>query len=184
MRRRASGPIRRWSPPIIAFGAVAGWSTTRGRVVSHARRSVSLQPDAAAAVGQPASHACRAGGGQRRAPGRRRGTLTVGVEGGGDWIRSTNLGDHSTARVSGFGEWRQDIGRARAARRDAFASIATTSSAPRGTRRRHRLVAGIDGSAARVGGSRLPRADVHRALLLGSGEPGARGGRSRDRVGG
>ena len=45
------------------------------------------------------------------------GTLTVGVEGGGDWIRSTNLGDHSTARVSGFGEWRQDIGRTRAARR-------------------------------------------------------------------
>ena len=37
--------------------------------------------------------------------------MTAGVEGGGDWIRSTNLGDHSTARVSGFGEWRQDIGR-------------------------------------------------------------------------
>ena len=39
------------------------------------------------------------------------GTLTVGLEGGGDWIRSTNLGDHSTARVSGFGEWRQEVGR-------------------------------------------------------------------------
>jgi iron complex outermembrane receptor protein len=39
------------------------------------------------------------------------GTLTVGVEGGGDWIRSTNLGDHSTARVSGFSEWRQEVGR-------------------------------------------------------------------------
>jgi iron complex outermembrane receptor protein len=38
------------------------------------------------------------------------GTLTVGLEGGGDWIRSTNLGDHSTARVSGFGEWRQEVG--------------------------------------------------------------------------
>jgi iron complex outermembrane receptor protein len=35
--------------------------------------------------------------------------LTLGAEGGGDWIRSTNLGDHSTARVSGFGEWRQEI---------------------------------------------------------------------------
>src|SRR5678816_3524544 len=38
------------------------------------------------------------------------GTLAAGIEGGGDWIRSTNLGDHSTARVSGFGEWRQEIG--------------------------------------------------------------------------
>jgi outer membrane receptor protein involved in Fe transport len=37
------------------------------------------------------------------------GTATVGVEGGGDWIRSTNLGDHSTSRVSGFGEWRRPI---------------------------------------------------------------------------
>ena len=42
-------------------------------------------------------------------------TVTVGVEGGGDWIRSTNLGDHALSRVSAFGEWRGDIGhRARA----------------------------------------------------------------------
>ena len=38
------------------------------------------------------------------------GTVTVGVEGGGDWIRSTNLGDHALSRVSAFGEWRGDIG--------------------------------------------------------------------------
>jgi iron complex outermembrane recepter protein len=37
-------------------------------------------------------------------------TVTVGVEGGGDWIRSTNLGDHTLSRVSAFGEWRGDIG--------------------------------------------------------------------------
>jgi len=37
-------------------------------------------------------------------------TITVGVEGGGDWIRSTNLGDHALSRVSAFGEWRGDIG--------------------------------------------------------------------------
>jgi iron complex outermembrane receptor protein len=35
------------------------------------------------------------------------GTLTAGVESGGDWIRSTNLADHSTARVSAFSEWRR-----------------------------------------------------------------------------
>jgi iron complex outermembrane receptor protein len=37
-------------------------------------------------------------------------TVTLGVEGGGDWIRSTNLGDHETARASAFGEWRQTAG--------------------------------------------------------------------------
>ena len=35
-----------------------------------------------------------------------RGSLTTGVEGGADWVRSTNLGDHDTRRVSGFAEWR------------------------------------------------------------------------------
>ncbi|HEY6361086.1 MAG TPA: TonB-dependent receptor [Vicinamibacterales bacterium] len=34
-------------------------------------------------------------------------TLTAGIEGGGDWIRSSNLGDHTSGRVSAFGEWRR-----------------------------------------------------------------------------
>ncbi|MBI2187182.1 MAG: TonB-dependent receptor [Acidobacteria bacterium] len=38
-----------------------------------------------------------------------RGSLTTGVEGGADWIRSTNLGDHETERVSAFGEWRHAL---------------------------------------------------------------------------
>jgi iron complex outermembrane receptor protein len=37
-------------------------------------------------------------------------SLAAGVEGGGDWIRSSNLGDHATSRISGFGEWRQAAG--------------------------------------------------------------------------
>jgi iron complex outermembrane receptor protein len=40
-----------------------------------------------------------------------RGSFTVGVEGGGDWMRSTNLGDHTLGRVSTFGEWRLAVGR-------------------------------------------------------------------------
>lgn len=36
-------------------------------------------------------------------------SLTVGGEAGGDWIRSNNLGNHSTDRVSGFGEWRYAV---------------------------------------------------------------------------
>jgi outer membrane cobalamin receptor len=35
-----------------------------------------------------------------------RGSLTAGVEGGSDWVQSTNLGDHDTRRISGFSEWR------------------------------------------------------------------------------
>jgi iron complex outermembrane receptor protein len=35
-----------------------------------------------------------------------RGSVTTGAEGGADWIRSSNLGDHATQRVSAFGEWR------------------------------------------------------------------------------
>ncbi|MGE0041596.1 MAG: TonB-dependent receptor plug domain-containing protein [Vicinamibacterales bacterium] len=33
------------------------------------------------------------------------GRLTIGADGGGDWIRSSNLGDHAVGRASGFAEW-------------------------------------------------------------------------------
>ena len=39
-----------------------------------------------------------------------RGVLAAGLEGGHDWIRSSNLGDHELSRVSGFAEWRQSLG--------------------------------------------------------------------------
>ncbi len=38
-----------------------------------------------------------------------RGSVTTGVEGGADWIRSSNLGDHEMQRVSAFGEWRHAV---------------------------------------------------------------------------
>ncbi len=39
-----------------------------------------------------------------------RGSVTTGLEGGTDWVRSSNLGDHDTRRVSGFAEWRYALG--------------------------------------------------------------------------
>jgi iron complex outermembrane receptor protein len=36
-------------------------------------------------------------------------SVVLGAEAGGDWIRSSNLGDHTTNRISAFGEWRQAI---------------------------------------------------------------------------
>ena len=38
-----------------------------------------------------------------------RALVTAGVEGGADWVRSSNLGDHSTRRASAFGEWRHGL---------------------------------------------------------------------------
>jgi iron complex outermembrane receptor protein len=37
-------------------------------------------------------------------------SITVGVEGGSDWIRSSNLGNHTTQRASAFGEYRHGLG--------------------------------------------------------------------------
>ena len=36
--------------------------------------------------------------------------MAAGAELGADWIRSSNLGDHTTRRVSAFAEWRQAVG--------------------------------------------------------------------------
>jgi outer membrane cobalamin receptor len=38
-----------------------------------------------------------------------RASVAAGVETGADWVRSSNLGDHSTTRASAFGEWRQAL---------------------------------------------------------------------------
>jgi iron complex outermembrane receptor protein len=42
---------------------------------------------------------------------RRIGTasLAIGGEAGGDWVRSTNLGDHDVSRLAAFAEWRQPL---------------------------------------------------------------------------
>ena len=59
-------------------------------------------------------------------------TFTVGGEGGGDWIRSTNLGDHSVSRVSAYGEWRQRVGARTqldaAVRVDRYSEFGTSAS--------------------------------------------------------
>jgi iron complex outermembrane receptor protein len=38
-----------------------------------------------------------------------RASFTAGAEAGADWVRSTNLGNHQTKRVSAFGEWRHAV---------------------------------------------------------------------------
>ncbi len=184
-----NAPSREWTDQTLVaadhrFTDVRGWSTTASASYrTHGDRFLFNQLQPQLSDNRHRTHAVLGGvSGARRVGGA--GTLTVGVEGGGDWIRSTNLGDHSTARVSGFGEWRQEIGTRTqidgTLRVDRYNEFGTSWSPVS----RNRLVAVVDPAAACVGGARLPRADVHRALLLRSREPGARRGRSRERMGG
>jgi iron complex outermembrane receptor protein len=92
-----------------AFAAAAGWDlSVNGSYRTHGDRFLFNQSTPAAAnvhrthemLGELV--ASRAAGAAR---------LTIGAEGGGNWIRSTNLGNHSLNRISGFAEWRQPFAR-------------------------------------------------------------------------
>jgi outer membrane cobalamin receptor len=106
-------PSREWTNQTLlaaehALGAAAGWTWRLGESYrTHGDHFLYNQTTPTVANNRHRSHAVLATfAGSRPAWG---GTATVGVEGGGDWIRSSNLGNHSTSRVSGFGEWRYPI---------------------------------------------------------------------------
>jgi iron complex outermembrane receptor protein len=110
-----NAPSREWTNQTLVaadhrVGDIAGWSTSvNASYRTHGDRFLFNQLQPQLSDNRHRTHAALgAFSGARRIGGS--GTVTLGVEGGGDWIRSTNLGDHSTARVSGFGEWRQEIG--------------------------------------------------------------------------
>ena len=110
-----NAPSREWTNQTLVtadhrFADVAGWSTSASASYrTHGDRFVFNQLQPQLSDNRHRTHAVLAAfSGSRRVGSV--GTLTAGVEGGGDWIRSTNLGDHSTSRVSGFGEWRQELG--------------------------------------------------------------------------
>jgi iron complex outermembrane receptor protein len=106
-------PSREWTNQTLvagehALGAAAGWTWRLGESYrTHGDHFIYNQATPALSNNRHRSHAVLGTfAGSRPAWG---GTATVGVEGGGDWIRSTNLGNHSTSRVSAFGEWRRPI---------------------------------------------------------------------------
>jgi iron complex outermembrane receptor protein len=110
-----NAPSREWTNQTLVaadhrFGDVGGWSTSANASYrTHGDRFLFNQLQPQLSDNRHRTHAVLAAvSGARRFDGI--GMLTVGVEGGGDWIRSTNLGDHATARVSGFTEWRHEIG--------------------------------------------------------------------------
>ena len=110
-----NAPSREWTNQTLLaaehdLGAGAGWTWRLGESYrTHGDHFIFNQTNPALSDNQHRSHAVLATvAGARAAWG---GSATVGIEGGGDWIRSSNLGDHSTARLSGFGEWRRPIAR-------------------------------------------------------------------------
>jgi len=110
-----NAPSREWTNQTLVtadhrFGEAGGWSIDgQASYRTHGDRFLFNQQLPALSDNRHRTHTVLASAsGARSVAGR--GTVTVGVEGGGDWIRSSNLGDHATSRVSAYGEWRQDVG--------------------------------------------------------------------------
>ena len=110
-----NAPSREWTnQTLIAadhqFGRAAGWRlAVRGSYRTHGDRFIFNQEQPQLSDNRHRTHAML---GQLTASrGVGSGSLTVGAETGGDWIRSSNLGDHELGRVSAYGELRQEFAR-------------------------------------------------------------------------
>ena len=109
-----NAPSREWTNQTLLnadhrLGTAQGWTfVADGSYRTHGDRFLFNQLNPQLSDNRHRTHALLGGvTGTRRIS---RGTISVGAEGGADWIRSTNLGDHAISRGSGFGEWRQTIG--------------------------------------------------------------------------
>jgi iron complex outermembrane receptor protein len=110
-----NAPSREWTNQTLVaadhrVGAVRGWSVgVTGSYRTHGDRFMFDRERPLLSDNRHRTHAVLGLVSATR-PAGRAGTVTVGGEAGGDWIRSTNLGDHAVGRVSAFGEWRHRIG--------------------------------------------------------------------------
>ncbi len=111
-----NAPSREWTNQTLAaadhrFGSPAGWTIDgRASYRTHGDRFLFDERRPLLSDNRHRTHAALVSvNGARGGPAGA--SVTAGLEGGGDWIRSSNLGDHSIARVSAFGEWRQPVGR-------------------------------------------------------------------------
>ncbi|MGH9240026.1 MAG: TonB-dependent receptor plug domain-containing protein, partial [Vicinamibacterales bacterium] len=110
-----NAPSREWTnQALIAgdhqFGGTMGWTfAARSSYRTHGDRFIFNQELPQLSDNRHRTHAVL---GELAASRRvRTGSVTIGVESGGDWIRSSNLGDHELGRISAFGELRQEVGR-------------------------------------------------------------------------
>ena len=108
-------PSREWTNQVLVaadhrFGDLAGWMVTgNASYRTHGDRFLS---DVRRPAVSENRHRTQATIGTLKASRRmgERTLVTVGAEGGADWIRSSNLGDRNTTRLSGFAEWRRRLG--------------------------------------------------------------------------
>jgi outer membrane cobalamin receptor len=109
-----NAPSREWTNQTLVaadhrVGDIAGWSIDgKASYRTHGDRFVFNQLQPALSDNRHRTHAVLLSASGSRSVAR--GSLTLGIEGGEDWIRSSNLGDHATSRISGYGEWRQEVG--------------------------------------------------------------------------
>jgi iron complex outermembrane receptor protein len=78
-----------------------------GSYRTHGDRFIFNELNPALSDNQHRTHAVTGRGRLSRRVGRA--SVALGAEAGGDWVRSTNLGNHDVGRVSGFAEWRQPV---------------------------------------------------------------------------
>jgi iron complex outermembrane receptor protein len=111
-----NAPSREWTNQTLLaadheIGSAGGWSlTARGSYRTHGDRFLFNQERPELSDNQHRTHQVIGAVSGTRDFGAA--SVTLGVESGGDWIRSTNLGDHELGRVSAFGEWRHVVSRA------------------------------------------------------------------------
>jgi iron complex outermembrane recepter protein len=109
-------PSREWTNQMLltadhAFESRSGWSFgARGSYRTHGDHFVFDQLIPALSDNRHRTHEVLGAVTASRSLGPTR-SFTAGAEGGGNWIRSTNLGDHDLGRVSAFAEWRQTFAR-------------------------------------------------------------------------
>ncbi|NOT45621.1 MAG: TonB-dependent receptor [Acidobacteria bacterium] len=110
-----NAPSREWTNQALfdgehRFAAPAGWTlVAQGSYRTHGDRFIFDRRRVPVSASEHRTHA--AWGSLKASTVLRPGTtVTIGAEAGGDVIRSNNLGDHSLARGSAFGEWRQAFG--------------------------------------------------------------------------
>ena len=109
-----NAPSREWTNQTLIAGDhgfdAAGWAfSARGSYRTHGDRFVFNQLNPALSDNRHRTHAVL--GELAASHPVRAGSVTFGLETGGDWIRSSNLGNHDIGRVSAFGELRQGLGR-------------------------------------------------------------------------
>jgi iron complex outermembrane receptor protein len=129
-----NAPSREWTNQTLiaadrGFGEVGGWDVgADASYRTHGDRFVFNQLNPALSDNRHRTHEVLGSVKASRRVGSG-GSVTIGGEGGGNWIRSSNLGDHDLARISGFGEWRQALGTAQidaSLRADRYSEFGTS----------------------------------------------------------